>query len=58
MTDWNNHIMRKFGGSIRANISEAYYPYVKACIIVTIEKREVALDKMISDLPKEKWEKG
>ena len=38
MVDWNNHIMKKFGGSIRKKIAEAYDPFVKGTVLVAADK--------------------
>jgi hypothetical protein len=37
---WDNYIMRKFGGSIRKKILEAYIPFAKAQVIKKVEERK------------------
>ena len=45
MVEWNNYIMRKFGGSIRKKIEEAHDPFVKGVTIVAAHKTKEKLDK-------------
>jgi hypothetical protein len=50
---WNNYIMQKYGASIRNLIFEAYYnSFVKAIILA---KKETSLDKLVKELPEDKW---
>ena len=45
MPDWDNYIMRKFGGSIRKKIAEAHDPFVKGVTIVAAHKTKDQLDQ-------------
>ncbi len=45
MPDWDNHIMRKFGGSIRKKIAEAHDPFVKGVTIVAAHKTKEKMDE-------------
>jgi hypothetical protein len=36
---WDNHCMRKFGGSIRKKIIEAYVPFAKAKLLTEPPKK-------------------
>ena len=36
--NWDNHIMRKHGQSIREKIAEAFAPYARAVVLARIAK--------------------
>lgn len=45
MVEWNNYIMRKYGGSIRKKIAEAHDPFVKGVTIVAANKTKDRLEE-------------
>ena len=59
MVNWNNHIMRKFGGAIRNNIFKAQSPFIKAVAISkchrdvmrVLLKQDAEDRQLLKDLP-------
>ena len=52
--NWNNYVMKKYGGSIREEIFRAYErSFAKATIISKIQ--DVMLQKLMDDIPEKKW---
>ena len=56
MPNWDNYIMRKYGGTIRKNIADAYKPFHRAKKIMQLKR--LLDNERVNELERQVMETG